>query len=94
MHIIGPRRGDPYKVWTRDPDGEPGTLLLRTGSGDNTEVDVEYAEGGPAQIAALASDRRGGLCETVLVKNFATDRWYTVDFTNGIITVLDGRRPV
>lgn len=72
-------KATPYKAWTRDPDGEPGTFLLRTGNlpsepdwGDSDTL--EPAET-PEDIAMLVN--KAGRAEIILIKNFTTGLWYT-----------------
>lgn len=70
-----------FKVWKRDPDGEPGTLLLRTGTPpsapDFGDDDVFNAGATPEDVAAFACDRTG-IFGDVRVKNFDTGEWFTV----------------
>lgn len=72
-----------FKVWTIDPDGEPGTLLLRTGSTDKHVgvYDASFAgliAGVTAEDVAENACIRTGHTGWVLVKDFDTDEWTVV----------------
>lgn len=62
-----------FKVWKRDPDGQPGTLLLSTGTPptapDFGDHDVFNAADTP-EAAALFASLRCGFTGDVLVKDF------------------------
>jgi hypothetical protein len=76
-----------YKVWTRDPDGQPGTLLLRTGSSEQLDVDEEFV-GTPEEVAIKAWLRCPDLPlppDILLVKDFDTGICYTVNLLHGIV---------
>lgn len=75
-----------FKVWTIDPDGEPSTLLLRTGSDESGTYDTVFESDDPVAVAKFACARRSHVGR-VLVKNFDTGLWYTVDGD----TVTEGR---
>ena len=78
-----------YKVWVREPNGERGRFLCRTGSNEGSEDDVGDFVGTPGEIAAKAC-LRAGYKGLVLVKDFDTNLWYTVDVS---ITVYEGTAP-
>lgn len=67
-----------YKVWTIDSDGEPSTLLLRTGSDESGTYDTVFESDDPVAVAKFACERRGHV-GPVLVKNFDTHLWCTVE---------------
>jgi hypothetical protein len=63
-----------FKVWTIDPDGEPGTLLLRTNSADEHvgAYDITFISSeDPTEVARVACERTGHV-GWVLVKYFDT----------------------
>ncbi len=70
-----------YKVWSLGESGRPGALLLRTGTPkdapDFGARDYGCFTGSPADVATLACVF-AGVVDTVLVKDFDTDRCYTV----------------
>lgn len=83
-----------YKVWIREPDGQPGTLLLRTGSDEQSDCDIGAFVGSPSEVAIRACSRHqlrgGGFVRSVLVKDFDTDLRYTVHLSSESAVVVEG----
>ena len=83
-----------YKVWLRDPDGQPGTLLLRTGTPETAPDfgprDIGDFVGTPSEVAVQALRLRERPASTVLVKDFDTGRRYTVHVSSASVVTVDG----
>lgn len=68
-----------FKVWTIDPDGEPGTLLIHTGASPISGHDFSFAGDNPYEVARFACIVNAlSVPVWLLVKNFDTDEWFIV----------------
>lgn len=84
-----------YKVWTINPDGQPGTLLARTGSSEKLDVDVQGDWGDDVEALAMlvfswaSLEAPGVRVSALLVKNFDSGTWWTARLIDGEVQVAE-----